>query len=137
VRIAANFRLRPLTYRLSSMSEVSTTGPLQDQIKAAIEQRFGDRLVGVYLFGSRARGEHRPDSDVDVAVVLKHVERPLSDIDEELLDLTYPLELEQGLHIQAWALPAESLEEGAPRLGKLNHLRTRLAAVVRREGVPL
>ena len=31
---------------------------------------YGDRLKGVYLFGSFARGDAREDSDIDVAVVL-------------------------------------------------------------------
>lgn len=31
---------------------------------------YGDRLRGVYLYGSYARGRAREDSDIDVAVVL-------------------------------------------------------------------
>ena len=31
---------------------------------------YGDRLKGVYLYGSHARGEATEDSDIDVAVVL-------------------------------------------------------------------
>ena len=32
---------------------------------------YGDRLKGVYLYGSHARGEAREDSDIDIAVVLE------------------------------------------------------------------
>jgi len=32
---------------------------------------YGDRLKGVYLYGSYARGEATDDSDIDVAVVLE------------------------------------------------------------------
>ena len=32
---------------------------------------YGDRLKGVYLYGSHARGEADEDSDIDVAVVLE------------------------------------------------------------------
>ena len=39
-------------------------------LKRRLERRFGDRFVALYLFGSRARGDHEPDSDVDVAVIL-------------------------------------------------------------------
>ncbi|MFP4248886.1 MAG: nucleotidyltransferase domain-containing protein, partial [Armatimonadota bacterium] len=40
------------------------------ELKRELEALYGDRLRGVYLFGSHARGEAGPDSDVDVAVVL-------------------------------------------------------------------
>lgn len=34
-----------------------------------LKDRFGDNLVTVVVFGSRARGTERPESDVDVLVV--------------------------------------------------------------------
>jgi predicted nucleotidyltransferase len=34
---------------------------------------YGQRLRGIYLFGSYARGEARPDSDLDVLIVLDSV----------------------------------------------------------------
>jgi uncharacterized protein len=36
----------------------------------ALKEAFGDRLKTVVLFGSRARGEARPESDHDVFVVI-------------------------------------------------------------------
>lgn len=36
----------------------------------ALQERFGDQMVDVRLFGSRARGEARPGSDIDVLVIL-------------------------------------------------------------------
>jgi predicted nucleotidyltransferase len=107
------------------------------QVKAALEHRFGDGLAAVYVFGSRARGEHAPDSDLDLAVVLRNVRQSLASVDLELLDLLYPIEIEQGLHIQAWALPAESLSAGGEGSGaaKIPPLRGRLAGTIRREGV--
>ncbi len=36
---------------------------------------YADRLVGIFLYGSRARGESRSDSDVEVLVILQSIER--------------------------------------------------------------
>lgn len=110
---------------------------LHRKIRAVLEKGLGDRLAALYVFGSRALGQHRPDSDLDLAVVLRHVEQPLSAVDRELLDLIYPIEIEQGLHIQAWALSAESLDEQISENAEPGRFRARLAATVRREGIPL
>ena len=40
------------------------------ELKEGLEELYGARLRGVYLFGSRARGDAAVDSDIDVAVVL-------------------------------------------------------------------
>lgn len=40
------------------------------QFQAALEKEFHDTLVEVKLFGSRARGDARKDSDIDVLVVV-------------------------------------------------------------------
>jgi predicted nucleotidyltransferase len=46
-----------------------------DRYAAALEHRFGADLVSVVLFGSRARGEARPESDLDVLVVARGLPR--------------------------------------------------------------
>jgi predicted nucleotidyltransferase len=43
------------------------------RLRHGLEQLYGERLAGVYLFGSFARGEATPDSDVDILVVLDEV----------------------------------------------------------------
>lgn len=50
--------------------------------KVAEELRamYGRRLRGVVLFGSRARGDAHPDSDVDVLVVLDQVTSPWDEL---------------------------------------------------------
>ena len=41
------------------------------EAKARLEALYGDRLDRVVLYGSHARGDARPDSDVDLLVVLR------------------------------------------------------------------
>jgi uncharacterized protein len=40
------------------------------RIKDALRDAFEDRLRGLVLYGSEARGEARPDSDIDLLVLL-------------------------------------------------------------------
>ena len=44
---------------------------LLDDFKQRLEVLYGERLIEVVLFGSVARGEDTPESDVDVLVVLR------------------------------------------------------------------
>lgn len=41
------------------------------ELRRELARLLLDQFEGAYLFGSRARGEQRPDSDVDVLVVLR------------------------------------------------------------------
>lgn len=41
------------------------------QLKQSFQVIYGERLVQMVLFGSQARGDASPDSDIDVLVVLK------------------------------------------------------------------
>jgi predicted nucleotidyltransferase len=46
-----------------------------DRYLVALDRRFGTDLVSVVLFGSRARGEARPESDLDVLIVARGLPR--------------------------------------------------------------
>jgi len=50
------------------------------ELRARLERLYGDGLVEVVLFGSRARGEADPDSDIDVLVVLREPVQPATEI---------------------------------------------------------
>ena len=50
-------------------------------LRRGLQRIYGQRLRGVYLFGSRARGDGDPDSDLDVLVVLDRVDHYLIELD--------------------------------------------------------
>jgi predicted nucleotidyltransferase len=52
------------------MSAAALDDPILKRFRAALDELYGDRIERVVLYGSRARGDHREDSDYDVAVFL-------------------------------------------------------------------
>ena len=53
--------------------------PILNEIKQELQELYGDRLVKLILFGSHARGQANPDSDIDLLAVLKS---PVSQVQE-------------------------------------------------------
>ena len=78
----------------SPMATTAAQDPILRRFRAALKAVYGDRIERVVLFGSRARGEARLDSDYDVAVFLKDVpdiwqeRRRLADLRVDFLDDT-------------------------------------------------
>ena len=88
------------------------------------------RLEQAILFGSRARGEHRPDSDADVALILH--ERGDDGMTLMMLaELAYYAYLDTGIMVQPVTIAIEDWlnPEAFPRPGFLRN--------VAREGIVL
>ncbi len=48
-------------------------GELLEKLKQGLVDLYGERLKGVYLFGSFARGEQDAQSDIDLLIVLDQI----------------------------------------------------------------
>jgi len=92
------------------VTQTKNTLFLLREIKAALEQSYGDRLVAVILYGSSARGQATDGSDVDVAVVLRGKVNKLAEIGQ-IHDLIYDLESESGELISFYPLSEAELED--------------------------
>jgi uncharacterized protein len=74
---------------------------------------MGDRLVSLVLFGSVARGDATPDSDVDVLVVATGFPRSLRDRRQEILDVWYQSPACTRSPGVTWGLVTKSPEEAS------------------------
>jgi predicted nucleotidyltransferase len=99
--------------------------PVLVRFRAALEQLYGPRLDRVVLFGSRARGDARPDSDYDVAVFLNDFQDRWGEMDR-LVPVVTDILYDDGAFIHAMPYRA-----GADRE------RTPLMHEIRRDGVAL
>lgn len=57
-------------------------------------------VTGAFLFGSRARKTHHPDSDTDVAILLHGHPGKFVATKMAMLDIAYDILLETGIRIQ-------------------------------------
>ncbi len=59
------------------------------QFKAGLEQTLGGQLIELKLFGSKARGDDQPDSDIDVLVIVAsddwHIRDKVYDVATDIL----------------------------------------------------
>ena len=96
------------------------------EFRDGLEQIYGSRLVRVVLFGSQARDEAEPDSDIDVMLVLREPVNPHEEI-RRLSAFRAELCLKYDVVISCvYVSEREYRQDGTPLM--LN---------VRREGVPV
>ncbi len=79
------------------------------ELSEGLRARYGRRLRQLYLFGSRARGEAKPDSDLDLLVVLEGLKSPAAEI-PRLSEITYPIGLRYDLLIAPVILGHEEID---------------------------
>ncbi|MGB2821516.1 MAG: nucleotidyltransferase domain-containing protein [Phycisphaerae bacterium] len=101
-----------------------TREQLLREIRARLREAHGERLRGVVLYGSEARGDAQPDSDIDLLVLLDDPVEYGRDL-ETNLDALYPLALEIGRRISP--KPVSALE--------YETVTCPLYQVARREGI--
>ena len=94
----------------------------------ALVEAYPDTILDVLLFGSRARGDARPDSDVDLAIVMA------GDVDAfaikvKMADLAYDAIVATGIHVSPWPISVETWHE--PDL----HSNPALVRAMHRDGV--
>jgi len=82
---------------------------LFDEIKTNLRAAFGERLQGVVLYGSEARGTAAPDSDVDLLVLLDEMDDFGRDL-QTALNAVFPLALHIGRRISAKPVDAREYE---------------------------
>jgi predicted nucleotidyltransferase len=91
----------------------ATNDPILTRFRAALTEIYGDRIERVILFGSRARGDERADSDYDVAVFLKELPDPWKER-HRLADLRVDFIDDTGAFFDTKPFPAAAYRDETP-----------------------
>ena len=94
-----------LSERLSSNEEKAI-----DTFVQQLHARFGQDVIDVRLFGSKARGEAGPDSDVDILIL---VTRSKYDLKHAILWLAAEISLAYDVLLSTRVIPADAWEKMA------------------------
>lgn len=96
----------------SERAKPSRQNSILKKCKATLAKYYGDRLKGVVLYGSIARKQATPTSDIDLLVLLAP---PLDYFAElwQIVNVLYPLQLESDQLISAKPVSINDYEMGS------------------------
>jgi len=98
-----------------------------EDLRVKLTTLLGPRLIGMFLFGSKARGDYDEGSDLDVAVIVEGLDRMLK---RTIIDIVIDIELQYDVVISSWVVSSEDFQ-------KLRDRERRIALDIEREGIKL
>ena len=102
---------------------------LIEQYVEAVKKIYGSHIRQIILYGSYARGDFRPDSDVDIMILLDMSDLELKAYAQQLSYMTYDFNMDNDLDIKTIAKNEEHFNKWV--------VNYPFYANVRREGVVL
>jgi uncharacterized protein len=97
---------------------MDTIDPILTRFRAELNRLYGERIERVVLFGSRARGEERPDSDYDLAVFLKDMTDRWEEVDR-MVPLVTDIVEETGAFIHVMPYRAGARDDRTPLMNEI------------------
>jgi len=97
------------------------------ELKSTLKEFLDNKIVKFVLYGSKARGDYDPESDIDVAIIVKGMTRQLKN---QILDKVAEIEFKYCTPLSTLVLSEEDFED-------LKKHERRIALDIEREGIEL
>ena len=94
---------------------MATTSDVVRKCKVALESYYGSQFKGLILYGSVARNQADPMSDIDLLVLLNQPFDYFSEL-RQVIEVLYPIQLESEQLISAKPVPPDEFEGGTIQL---------------------
>jgi predicted nucleotidyltransferase len=97
------------------------------ELKNNLKEFLGDNMIGLTLYGSRARGDYDDESDIDIAIIVRGLTRELKN---QILDMVADIEIKYLMPLSTLVISEEDFEF-------LKKRERRIALDIEREGIQL
>ena len=97
------------------------------EIRERVNGLVGSRLKGLYVFGSKARGDYDAESDVDLAILVDDLDNPMK---RRIIDIVVEVETRYIVVISSLVLSWKEFSHLLER-------ERRLALDIQKEGIPI
>ncbi|MBR6012319.1 MAG: nucleotidyltransferase domain-containing protein, partial [Selenomonadaceae bacterium] len=82
-----------------------------DKVVDCYKKIYGDKIHGIYLYGSYARGDFDEDSDIDFAAIIDGERLDLQQKRQQLWDYTNDVDLDFDVLISPRVIPADEFDK--------------------------
>src|SRR5512133_3263522 len=101
-----------MKYCIIKIMDEKIINSIVQKCKDSLSRYYGSRLEGVILYGSTARGDADPVSDIDLLVLLSTLFDYFAEL-RQIVDLLYPIQLDSEQLISAKPALAKDYEVGS------------------------
>ena len=91
------------------MKDIINIENILDIFVEQLKERFGNRILGAYLFGSTAKGTATSESDIDVLIVYSDMNE--RDLLEAASEISFKLACEEGKLIETVPMSKQEFEQ--------------------------
>lgn len=97
------------------------------EFKSKIKEQYPEEVMSIMVFGSKARGDSKEESDIDIMVVTKSDDWQIGD---QIRDIGYSLELKHNLVLSIQVVSQNHIDH-------LKKIHSQFMQNIEREGIAL